>query len=98
VVREAMHAAFLYHAIQAGLDMGIVNAGQLAIYDEIDPELKRLVEDLIFNRSDEATERILEFAKNTELKSKKGASKTADEWRKGHFSERIAHALVAGID
>jgi 5-methyltetrahydrofolate--homocysteine methyltransferase len=98
VIREAMHSAFLFHAIQAGLDMGIVNAGQLAIYDEIDPELKKLVEDLIFNRGEDSTERILEFAKTTELKTKKGVSKNNNEWRNGTFGERLAHALVAGVD
>ena len=103
VLREAMHAAFLYHAIRAGLDMGIVNAGQLAIYEEIELELRTLVENLIFNRTASGanpTEAILEFAKTLEQKSTKGVKgpRTADLWRNKSIADRIAHALVAGTD
>jgi 5-methyltetrahydrofolate--homocysteine methyltransferase len=94
-VREAMHAAFLYHAIQAGLDMAIVNAGQLAVYEEIEPELKVRVEDVLLNRRDDATERLVEFAENV-----KGAEKTPLEkeaWRHEPVEERLSHALVKGI-
>src|SRR5437588_5044314 len=94
-VREAMHAAFLFHAIQAGLDMAIVNAGQLAVYEEIEPELKVRVEDVLLNRRDDATERLVEFAENV-----KGAEKTPLEkeaWRHAAVEERLSHALVKGI-
>ncbi len=94
-VREAMHAAFLFHAIQAGLDMAIVNAGQLAVYEEIEPELKTRVEDVLLNRRDDATERLVEFAENV-----KGAEKTPIEkeaWRHAPVKERLSHALVKGI-
>jgi len=94
-VREAMHAAFLFHAIQAGLDMAIVNAGQLAVYEEIEPELKTRVEDVLLNRRDDATERLVEFAENV-----KGAEKTPLEkeaWRHEPVEERLSHALVKGI-
>ncbi|HEX8078135.1 MAG TPA: dihydropteroate synthase, partial [Chthoniobacterales bacterium] len=94
-VREAMHAAFLFHAIQAGLDMAIVNAGQLAVYEQIEPELKERVEDVLLNRRDDATERLVEFAENV-----KGAEKTPIEkeaWRHGPVEERLSHALVKGI-
>jgi len=95
VVREAMHAAFLYHAIQAGLDMGIVNAGQLAVYEEIPRDLRDLVEDVLLNRRPDATERLIEFADKV-----KGAGKVQakdDAWRQGTVEERLAHALVKGI-
>ncbi|MBV9490940.1 MAG: methionine synthase [Verrucomicrobia bacterium] len=95
VVREAMHAAFLYHAIQAGLDMGIVNAGQLAIYEEIPRDLRDLVEDVLLNRRPDATERLIEFAEKV-----KGAGKTQvrdEAWREGTVEERLAHALVKGV-
>src|SRR5947207_6045366 len=94
-VREAMHAAFLFHAIQAGLDMAIVNAGQLAVYEEIEPELKTRVEDVLLNRRDDATERLVEFAERV-----KGGEKTPLEkeaWRHGPVEERLSHALVKGI-
>ncbi|MBP6977954.1 MAG: methionine synthase [Bacteroidales bacterium] len=94
-VREAMHSAFLYHAIQAGLDMGIVNAGMLQVYDEIPPALLRLVEDLIFNRRKDATERLLQYAET--LKDSGKTKVTIDEWRKGTVSERLTYALVKGI-
>lgn len=95
VVREAMHAAFLYHAIQAGLDMGIVNAGQLAVYEEIPRDLRDLVEDVLLNRRPDSTERLIEFADKV-----KGAGKVQakdDAWRQGTVEERLAHALVKGI-
>ena len=94
-VREAMHAAFLFHAIQAGLDMGIVNAGQLAVYEEIEPELRERVEDVLLNRRDDATERLIEFAERVKAKGKKPV---ADEtWRKQPVEERLKHALIKGI-
>jgi 5-methyltetrahydrofolate--homocysteine methyltransferase len=94
-VREAMHAAFLFHAIRAGLDMGIVNAGQLAVYEEIDRELRDRVEDVLFNRRDDATERLVEFAENVKAK---GKTPVADEaWRKQPVEERLKHALIKGI-
>jgi len=94
-VREAMHAAFLYHAIRAGLDMAIVNAGQLAVYEEIEPELRERVEDVLLNRRDEATERLIEFAERVKAK---GKTPVADEtWRKQPVEERLKHALVKGI-
>src|SRR6185369_2326474 len=95
VVREAMHAAFLYHAIKAGLDMGIVNAGMLEVYDEIPKDLLELVEDVLLNRKPEATERLVKFADT--LKQKDRAEVQEDEWRKGTVEERLSHALVKGI-
>jgi 5-methyltetrahydrofolate--homocysteine methyltransferase len=101
-VREAMHSAFLYHAISAGMDMGIVNAGMLEVYEEIEPELKVLVEDVLLNRRPDATERLVDFGEK--LKSEgagaSGASekKKAEEWRHGTVEERLSHALVKGID
>ncbi|MCB9063785.1 MAG: methionine synthase [Chitinophagales bacterium] len=95
VVREAMHSVFLYHAIRAGMDMGIVNAGQLQIYDEIEPQLKDLCEDVILNRSDDATERLLAFADTVKQKDK--TEKKTDEWRNGTVQERLRHSLVRGI-
>jgi 5-methyltetrahydrofolate--homocysteine methyltransferase len=94
-VREAMHAAFLFHAIRAGLDMGIVNAGQLAVYEEIDPELRNRVEDVLLNRRDDATERLINFAENVKAKDKTPVA--ADAWRKEPVEERLKHALVKGI-
>ncbi|HEY3358540.1 MAG TPA: methionine synthase [Polyangia bacterium] len=94
-VREAMHAAFLYHAIQAGMDMGIVNAGQLAVYEEIEPELREHVEDVIFNRRPDATERLVELAERV-----KGAGKKREQdlaWRNAPVEERLAHALIKGV-
>ncbi len=97
VVREAMHSAFLYHAIRAGLDMGIVNAGQLAVYEEIPPELLQRVEDVLFNRREDATDRLVEFAETVKGKGKRG--KTEDlSWREATVQERLSHALVKGID
>jgi 5-methyltetrahydrofolate--homocysteine methyltransferase len=95
VVREAMHAAFLYHAIKAGLDMGIVNAGQIAVYEEIEPTLRERVEDVLFNRRPDATERLVELAEQVKGKGKKKEVDLA--WRSAPVEERIAHALVQGI-
>ncbi|HTV76279.1 MAG TPA: B12-binding domain-containing protein, partial [Candidatus Baltobacteraceae bacterium] len=94
-VREAMHSAFLYHAIKAGLDMGIVNAGMLAVYEEVPKELLGLVEDVLLNRRDDATERLIKFAESVKQKGK--AEVVEDEWRKGSVEERLSHALVKGI-
>ena len=95
VVREAMHSAFLYHAIKAGLDMGIVNAGMLEVYEEIPKDLLALVEDVLLNRRPDATERLVAFAENV-----KGAGKTLvkdEEWRKAPVAERLSHSLIKGI-
>jgi 5-methyltetrahydrofolate--homocysteine methyltransferase len=95
-VREAMHSAFLYHAIHAGMDMGIVNAGQLALYDDIDPELRSLVEDVILNRRPDATDRLLEAAER--YKGGGAQKKEVDlAWRDKPVRERLTHALVHGI-
>ncbi|HYF52474.1 MAG TPA: methionine synthase, partial [Planctomycetota bacterium] len=97
VVREAMHSAFLYHAIKAGMDMGIVNAGMLEVYEEIPKDLLGLVEDVLLNRRPDATERLLAFA-DTVKKEKKGEAKPeAESWRKGSVEERLSHALVKGV-
>ncbi len=101
VVREAMHSAFLYHAIKAGLDMGIVNAGMLEVYEEIKPELKELVEDVLLNRRPDATERLVTYGEK--LKAASAGTTAADkkeeeEWRKGTIEERLSHSLVKGID
>ena len=94
-VREAMHAAFLYHAIKAGLDMGIVNAGQLAVYQDIEPELLEHVEDVIFNRRADATERLVEFA---DRYRGAGTRREVDlAWREATVGKRLEHALVHGI-
>ncbi|MBD0329618.1 MAG: methionine synthase, partial [Thermoleophilia bacterium] len=94
-VREAMHAAFLYHAIAAGLDMGIVNAGQLAVYEDLDPELREHVEDVIFDRRPDATERLVELAQRY---GGEGARRERDlSWRDAPVERRLAHALVHGI-
>ena len=94
-VREAMHAAFLFHAIRAGLDMAIVNAGQLAVYEEIEPELRERVEDVLLNRRGDATERLVDFAENIKAK---GKARVKDEaWRTEPVEERLKHALVKGI-
>jgi 5-methyltetrahydrofolate--homocysteine methyltransferase len=94
-VREAMHAAFLFHAIRAGLDMGIVNAGQLAVYEEIEPELRERVEDVLLNRRDDATERLVDFAERVKAKGKTPIKDEA--WRAESVEERLKHALVKGI-
>jgi len=96
-VREAMHAAFLYHAIKAGMDMGIVNAGQLEVYEEIDPELKELVEDVLLNRRDDATERLVDHAEKIKDEQSGVTEKKIDEWRNQSVEERIKHALIKGI-
>ncbi|MFL6776724.1 MAG: methionine synthase, partial [Sphingomicrobium sp.] len=96
-VRRAMHSVFLYHAIPAGMDMGIVNAGQLDVYDQIDPELREACEDVIFDRRDDATERLIELAeryKGTDVEAEKAAA----EWRSLPVGERLSYALVKGID
>jgi len=97
VVREAMNAAFLYHAIDAGLDMGIVNAGQLEVYDEIDKELLEYVEDVLLNRRPDATERLIDYAE--QVKQTSGGKQAPDkaEWRNGTVEERLKHALLKGI-
>ena len=94
-VREAMHSSFLYHAIQAGMDMGIVNAGQLTVYDDINLKLKNCVEDVLFNRGNNATERLIEIAED--FKGIKRVSKSDLSWRKKSVKERLSHALVEGI-
>ncbi len=94
-VREAMHSAFLYHAIKAGLDMGIVNAGMLAVYEEVPKDLLELVEDVLLNRRTDATERLIKFAESVKQKGK--VAIVEDEWRKGTVEERLSHALVKGI-
>ena len=100
VVREAMHSAFLFHAIRAGLDMGIVNAGMLEVYEEIEPQLRELVEDVLLNRRPDATERLVDFGEK--LKAAGGGAaageKQEQEWRKGSVEDRLSHALVKGID
>ncbi len=96
-VRAAIHSVFLYHAIAAGMDMGIVNAGALPVYDDLDPELRERVEDVVLNRRADGTERLLEIAEK--YKGTKGEKKTEDlAWRRKPVRERLAHALVHGID
>lgn len=95
VVREAMHSAFLYHAIKAGLDMGIVNAGMIEVYDEIPPALLEHVEDVLLNRRDDATERLVTFAET--VKPKKEETVEEAEWRKGTVEARLTHSLIKGI-
>ncbi|MCI0337159.1 MAG: methionine synthase [Acidobacteria bacterium] len=95
IVREAMHSAFLYHAIKAGMDMGIVNAGQLAVYDEIPKDLLKLVEDVLLNRRPDATEALIAFAES--VKQQEKAQVKEEEWRAGTVEERLSHALVRGI-
>jgi 5-methyltetrahydrofolate--homocysteine methyltransferase len=101
-VREAMHSAFLYHAIAAGMDMGIVNAGMLEVYEEIEPKLKTLVEDVLLNRRPDATERLVEFGEALKAEGasagQEASEKKAEEWRSGTVEERLSHALVKGID
>ncbi|MEY2834835.1 MAG: hypothetical protein RLZZ557_497, partial [Bacteroidota bacterium] len=99
-VREAMHSVFLFHAINAGMDMGIVNAGQLVVYDQIEPELKALCEDVILNRNNDdngATEKLIVFAETVKLKGQAVNVKEEQEWRKGTVQERLKHALINGI-
>src|SRR6476660_9714580 len=94
-VREAIHAVFLYHAIRAGMDMGIVNAGQLVVYDEIEPKLKELCEDVILNRRPDSTERLVTFAETVKAKGKEEVKDEA--WRHNTVEERLKHSLVNGI-
>src|SRR5215831_16280729 len=94
-VREAMHSVFLYYAIKAGMGMGIVNAGQLVVYDEIEPELRKLCEDVVLNKDVHATDKLLAFA---ETVKSKGKIEVKDEaWRKESVEKRLSHALVNGI-
>jgi len=95
MVREAMHSAFLYHAIRAGLDMGIVNPGMLEVYEEIPKDLLELVEDVLLNRQPDATERLVKFAET--IKQKDEVAVAEEEWRKGTVEQRLSHALVKGI-
>jgi 5-methyltetrahydrofolate--homocysteine methyltransferase len=97
-VREAIHSAFLYHAIAAGMDMGIVNAGMLEVYEEIEPELKALVEDVLLNRRPDATERLVDYGEKLKGVGRAVNEKKAEEWRSGTVEERLSHALVKGID
>ena len=95
VVREAIHSAFLYHAIKAGMDMGIVNAGQLVVYEDIPKDLLEHVEDIIFNRRPDATERMVQFAETREGERARRRGRLA--WREGTVEERLSHALVHGV-
>jgi 5-methyltetrahydrofolate--homocysteine methyltransferase len=101
-VREAMHSAFLYHAIRAGMDMGIVNAGMLEVYEEIEPELKELVEDALLNRRPDATERLVDHGEKLKAsgvaKDQKANIEVPEGWRRGAVEDRLSHALVKGID
>jgi len=99
-VREAMHSAFLYHAIAAGMDMGIVNAGMLEVYEEIEPALKEMVEDVLLNRRPDATERLVDYGEALKAAGTGSVetAKKAEEWRNGTVEERLSHALVKGID
>ncbi|MFN4151463.1 MAG: vitamin B12 dependent-methionine synthase activation domain-containing protein, partial [Candidatus Sericytochromatia bacterium] len=95
-VREAMHSVFLYHAIKAGMDMGIVNAGQLGIYEDIEPKLLELLEDVLFNRNPNATENLVNYAESIKDQGKK-SEKVQDEWRSKDVKDRLKHSLVKGI-
>ena len=97
-VREAIHAVFLFHAIEAGLDMGIVNAGALVVYDQVDQELRDRIEDVVLNRREDAAERLLEIAEKYRGSGDPAEEKAAEEWRSLPVGERITHALVKGID
>jgi len=97
-VREAMHAAFLYHGIKSGMDMAIVNAGQLGIYDEIPAELLERVEDVLLNKRDDATDRLVEFADSIKTTDNSKARVTLQKWREATVQERLSHALIKGID
>jgi 5-methyltetrahydrofolate--homocysteine methyltransferase len=96
VVREAMHSCFLYHAIRAGMEMGIVNAGQLAVYEEIEPELRERIEDVLFDRRLDATDRLIEYAETVKKRDPADVAR-ADTWRTLDVEGRISHALVKGI-
>lgn len=95
-VREAMHACFLYHAIRAGMEMGIVNAGQLAVYEEIEPGLRERIEDVLFDRRPDATERLVELAETVKRRDATDVA-AVDTWRSLGVEERLAHALIKGI-
>jgi 5-methyltetrahydrofolate--homocysteine methyltransferase len=101
-VREAMHSAFLFHAIQAGMDMGIVNAGMLEVYEEIEPELKVLVENVLLNRRPDATERLVEYGEKLKasgtVADQRANIEVLEAWRQGTVESRLSHALVKGID
>ncbi|MDX1419411.1 MAG: methionine synthase [Rubricoccaceae bacterium] len=96
-VREAMHAAFLYHAVQAGMDMGIVNAGQLAVYDDVEPALRDLVEDVLFDRRPDATERLVAYAESVREHAGERREQEAAAWRSTPVEARLKHALVKGL-
>jgi 5-methyltetrahydrofolate--homocysteine methyltransferase len=96
-IREAIHSVFLYHAIRAGMDMGIVNAGQLAVYDQLEPDLRGLVEDLVLNRHPDATERLLTYAETSNGSAMKTDDSARLAWRNQGAEERLAHALIHGI-
>ena len=95
VLREAMHSVFLYHCIKEGMDMGIVNAGALPIYDDIEPNLLKLCEDLIFNRDPEGTEKMLTFAEQMGAGAKKIVQ--TEEWREKSVEERLKYSLIKGM-
>jgi 5-methyltetrahydrofolate--homocysteine methyltransferase len=97
-VREAIHACFLYHAIRAGLDMGIVNAGMLEVYEEIEPTLKDMVEDVLLNRRPDATERLIDYAEKFKDQARTAKDSDKNAWRQLPVEQRLAHALVKGID
>lgn len=97
-VREAMHSVFLYHAIKAGLDMGILNPGMLQVYDDIPKDMLELVEDVVLNKRPDATERLIEFAEKVKAQGDKSVVVAEEEWRKGTLQERVTHSLVKGID
>ena len=96
-VREAIHSVFLYHAVKAGMDMGIVNAGMLQIYEEIPQDLLERVEDVVLNRREDATERMIEFAEKIKNNSTENKSERVDEWRNESLEKRLEHALIKGI-
>src|SRR5699024_6594813 len=96
-VREAIHAVFLYHAVKAGMDMGIVNPAQLAIYEDISSELREAVEDVVLNRRDDSTERLLDLAERFRDSGGKEAKKEDLEWRSWPVEKRLEHALVKGV-
>ena len=93
--REGIHSVFLFHAIKAGMSMGIVNAGQLAVYEELDPSLKKHVENLVFAKTKDATEKMIEFSSS--LNAESSADEKIQEWRSGDSTSRIKHALIHGI-
>ena len=97
VMREAIHAVFLYHAIKQGMDMGIVNAGQLAIYDDLDPEMRNIIEDAVLNRHPDATEQLIELAEKYRNSTARQEDNSVAEWRTWSVEERLKHALVKGI-